>query len=122
MAEITIESLQNELKAAVEKNALLTQELTSSKEEVASLVKDLAASKKENADFEDVIKSLQSKISEQEALLPKVVTVTIDKKTYVVTGGVRTPERNVLTAEEVAADKDVCKWLLEMGSDILKLK
>lgn len=115
MAEITIESLQIELKDALEKIDSLTSELKKSEEAVK-------LEKKVNSDFEEVIKTLQSKISEQEALLPKVYTVTIKSKTYVVTGGVRTPDGRILSAEEVAADKEVCAWLLFIESPILTEK
>lgn len=121
-AEVTIDSLQKDLEAANAKNEKLSADLNASNEALEKAKADLVASNKVNADFEELVKSLQSKISEQEALLPKVYTVTIDKKTYVVNGGVRTQDGRILSKEELASDKDVCQWLLEIGSDILTLK
>lgn len=94
-------------------------------EEAAAAKKEAAAAKK---DFEEAMKlneELQNKLEASSASGSKKPVVKIDKVSYEVAyPSALVPVEGKLekkTAEQIAANKELCKKLIESGSKILKL-
>lgn len=104
-----------DLKANTVKLETEIQELNTKVNELEVQNKELLESLKEAA---EIISELKEKAGSSAS---NEVTITIDKKVYVVTKGCRDKNRTWLP-EDIAADSKKAKELLEKGSTILQLK
>ena len=111
-AEVTIESLQLVVEG-------LTSENKNLKEVNETLKGDKETLTQENSDLKEVITNLQEKVKSQEAFVPVVHKVTIDKVDYQVLRAVRTRDK-VLQPEDIVKDVKLCKQLVESGSSLIK--
>lgn len=100
-------------------NQATAQEVTAVLEaKVAELEAENAELKEELEDAAKIVAELKAKLQEGGS---KDVTVTVDKKVYVVTKGFR-DKFKVWRPEDIAANPAKAKELIERGSTILKLK
>ena len=75
--------------------------------------------KAELEDAANVIEELKAQVTEAGKGKKKGPVVTIGKKSYLVTGGTVIKQKSY-KPEDIAADKELCKRLIEKGSTLLK--
>src|SRR5690606_14628764 len=85
--------------------------------DMAKIQKELADAKDELKDASEIIDDLKSQPKGEDKSQGK--TVTVDKKKYLITGGFRGKDK-VYLPEDIAADKELLKKLVDKRSGLIK--
>lgn len=109
-------SQDEQIQTLMQANKAQEKNIKDLQKENADLQKELSDARDELKDAADIIEDLKSQPKGEDN---KGKTVTIDKKKYLVTGGFRGKDKNYLP-EDIAADKELAKKLIEKGSGLIK--